>query len=182
MIIKLNEAKQLLQISQTDKTKDDVIEALIKPVQDFIINYCNNFFEKNDVWISGNYEFVANDKTVLCPDETFEDVVFARGMDILVEGSLNNDNIYEIKAIESGKITLKLNDDEPIYNEEGYFTITRVIFPKALKRTAAKLISFDMNKKISEGLTSESIGDYSAGFGSDYPESLLRELNTFRKI
>jgi len=182
MIVNLDEVKQLLNLSLTETSKDDVIESLIKPVQDFIVSYCNNSFENQEDYVAGLFQFVNSTDKIICPGESFSSVGFAKGMDVLVSGSINNDGIYEIKSISTGEIIVDLEDDEKIYDENAgrYITISRVKFPKALKRTAAKLISLDMNKSIGQGLKSESLGDYSASFGSDYPESLLRELNIYR--
>lgn len=182
MVTSVDKVKNYLNLSLNDTSRDGVINSLIKPVQNFIVSYCNNKFCNYNNYLTGAFQFIANGKKINLKGIS-NSIALSKGMDILIKGSLNNDGIYEIKSI-NGEIALKLADDELIYDEDAgnEIFIYRVVFPELLKLTAIKLIVFSMNKKIAEGLTSESIGDYSAGFSGDYPESLLRELNVYRKL
>lgn len=186
MILTVTKVKQMpsLNISLADSSRDTAIKSTIKQVQDFIINYCKNYFENENVYIAGLYQFVASGKKIICPGETFSDIGLAKGSDFLVEGSCNNDGIYEANEISVGSLIVNINDDEPLIDENlGYYvTITRVIFPPSVRRTASKMIAFDFNKAIAQGMTSETIADYSANFGDDYPKSILRELVPFRRL
>lgn len=55
-------------------------------------------------------------------------------------------------------------------------------FPAGLKLPAAKMIGIDLNKKILSGTQSESLGDHSISFTGDYPASILKALNLYRKV
>jgi hypothetical protein len=55
-----------------------------------------------------------------------------------------------------------------------------VDYPANLKIIAASMIQFHMNS--TAGKTSESIGDYSASYGSVYPDSINNKLNCYRKL
>jgi hypothetical protein len=55
-------------------------------------------------------------------------------------------------------------------------------FPDGLKLPVAKMIGIDLNKKILSGTQSESLGDHSISFTGDYPASILKTLNHYRKV
>lgn len=183
-IISTAEVKTLLQL--TDNSKDSFITADIPLVQQFIVDYCHNKFKVPDVYVvNGQLIFNANDKTIINDVDDFLYAGFKAGFDIVVEGSLNNDGIYTIKAVEQYKITLSDNDsivDESISDWVQWVRVSKVLFPIALKRTVAKMIAFDMNKKIGQGLRSESLGDHSESYSDDYPKPILNELRPYRKV
>lgn len=182
MVTSVDKVKNYLNLSLNDTSRDKVINSLIKPVQNFIVSYCNNKFCNYNNYLTGAFQFIANGKKINLKGVA-NSIALAKGMDILVKGSLNNDGIYEIKSI-NGEIAFKLADDEPIYDEDegNEIFIYRVVFPEVLKLTAIKLIVFSMNKKIAEGITSESISDYSVGVINEYPKALLTDLNIYRKL
>jgi hypothetical protein len=55
-------------------------------------------------------------------------------------------------------------------------------FPEGLKLPVAKMIGIDLNKKILSGTQAESLGDHSISFVGDYPVSILKALNLYRKV
>jgi len=185
MLIKLDEVKKLLSIDLEDSSKNDQIKLLISSIQDFIIEECgiNQFKDDRIQLSSSNISFASN--TILDSDSQFLESDFIDGLDIVVEDSLYNFGIYSILTAAAGTLTCNFTQDIKssfITEEAGEsITITRIVFPLALKRIIFKMIQFDMNKKIAEGLTSESIADYSSSFGiGDYPESLKKDLALYR--
>lgn len=54
-------------------------------------------------------------------------------------------------------------------------------FPDALKLPAAKMIKIELSK-LTPGVTSETIGRYSASYTDGYPKSVTDLLNPYRKV
>jgi hypothetical protein len=185
-IITLAETKTLLQI--TDASKDAIITALILPVQEFILSYCQKFKKTNVQYESSTISFVASSLKIIDTDAEFESDGFRADMDLIVEGSLLNDGVYKISVITETEITLELLEGQNLFDEdEGeWITITRVQFNPALKTTVAKMINLLMNKSVMIGIDSEHTGSYSVSFAGgadgDYPKNILNDLNAFRKI
>lgn len=183
-IISTAEVKTLLQLA--DNSKDSFLTADIPLVQQFIVDYCHNKFKVPDVFVvNGQLIFDASTNTITNDVDDFLYAGFKVGFDIIVEGSLNNDGIYTIKAVEQYKITLADSDlivDESISDWVQWVRVSKVQFPIALKRTVSKMISYDMNKKVGQGLRSESLGDHSESYTEDYPKSILNELRPYRKV
>ena len=209
-IITKNQAKVFLQIPTDDVSKDDIINKLILPVQEYIYNYCNNPFTLPDIWAQGSqiafhklYDpdgiphsgdeipFVitdANSQRDFTINSLAPGNCFQAGMDLYVENSRLNNGIYLIDRVEPKFIALKMLDgQEEQFWDEPYFrfiVLTAVKFPKALQFTAAKMIGHQMNKDFRAGKTSVHVGEWSEGYNSaaDYPASILRELNNYRRL
>lgn len=212
-ILTLDSAKSLLQIGINDTSKDVVIEALLPIIQKDIISYCkNDFRDKNaPIYSTSGYLKYPKDsrynyETLIPPygfcfssgisfsgsiisdsNNGFVNAGFNPGMDIAIEGSIN-DGVYQIKknsALSAGSMVLALEDDSPLETESAghYVLIARVKFPGELKLVAKQMLRFHLDKNAGSGKTSESIGDYSVGYGNtDYPQSILNALSRFRKF
>ena len=210
-IITKNQAKVLLQIPTDDVSLDDIINKLILPVQEFIYNYTNNPFILPDIWAQGSLISFHKKYTVIDPDTgqskdyTYAIVdedsqrdftinsqqpgnCFQSSMDLYVENSRLNNGIFFIKTVDPKIITLSMLDgqeeqfwDEPHFR---FIVLTAVKFPKALQFTAAKMIGHQLNKDFRAGKTSVHVGEWSESYNSkgDYPASLLRELNNYRRL
>jgi hypothetical protein len=179
------EIKTLLQISGS--AYDTLIDALIPAVQDFIVQYCNNNFINKNIYLNGSsISFIHNAETadtIMDEDENFVEALFADGMDILVEGSYNNDGMYLVGTVAAGTLTLDTGETLVTEDEGTAIRITRVVFPKALKLPFSKLIQFDLAKR-DKSITSFRLGDYSESYAGDgdYPPGLLKSLVFFRKL
>lgn len=185
MIATRSEIKTLLQIS--DSTKDTLIDALIPIVQDEIVEYCGNHFEKTIVMVNGqNYdagETVSFDSTAKTINDSENDMPFISGHDVYVSGSRYNDGHYSIVTASTG--TLIVSESLIDEAEGANVTIKLVIWPKALKMIVADMIQYKINGK-DAGVTSETVSgamglSFSQEIGS-YPQSLLNGLNKFRVV
>lgn len=190
MIISLDEVKGLLQIADSDTTKDGFITDIIPIVQDFVIKFTENSFEiLTDVVyrLSNTLSFEAgNPPKISDPQNQFITMGFASGIDIKVKGSKFNDNYYTIDSITDGVLSLSSSDiliNEPAHN---LFTIliTVVQFPKGIKLPVAKLIEFHLDKKKTSNVSSESLGDHSISYqaSGSYPKHLLDDLAQYRLV
>lgn len=186
MLITIDEVRSILLMDATDTTKDNQISTLIPLVQAYILDECDvrQFMDTRIQITASTLSFAG--ETILDSESQFIEALFADELEILVENSLYNDGVYTIKEAAAGVLTIDFSELESAsFNVEPageMITITRIILPLTLKRTAAKMIAFDMNKSIAKGLTSETISKYSASFGSDYPASISRELNSYRSL
>jgi Protein of unknown function (DUF2742). len=179
------EVKSILQIAEAVTTYDSFITALIPLIQDFIVfDHCKNDFRIDNIYVlSSDISFVSSSKKIIdSVNAPFVDAAFYAGMDILVVGSYHNDGIYSIatSGLAAGELTL--NESLIDEDENQFIEIYKVKFPAALKRTVAKMIQYDMNKKNFEGIASESLGSHSISFSGNYPQTLLDELNAYRKV
>lgn len=181
-IATLTDIKNILQI--TGSEKDSTITALLPVVQEFIVNQTNNDFSTELVYVSGtSLLFDAETKTIT--DEVSSDFItegFKAGMDICVTNSLFNDGHYSIATVEANKLTL----NESVIDEDSnqWIMISLVRFPKSLKLLAAQIISIVLNKALMNGISSESLGDWSTSYVAtgDFPKSVFTQLANFTKL
>jgi hypothetical protein len=182
VIITLNETKSLLQI--TDTTKDTLITNLIPIVEQAICDYCNNEFidEYFDYINSSSIIFESIDNSISL--NNISNYKFNVNDSIRIFNSLSNNQTFTIYSISTNSIIV--DDIDTIIDEnEGYpITLTRIIYPKPLKIIAFKMIDYNL-EKITPGLTSESIDDYSftiMELNECYPKNILAGLNKYRKL
>jgi hypothetical protein len=113
---------------------------------------------------------------------------FFAGMNFVVEGTLSNDRIYSIKnatKVLANKIEVDLPEGSYLNLETAsrYVLIVKINFPLDLLLTMKDMLKFNLDKKAGSGINSESLGDHSISYTStDYPESILRKLNRYRKF
>jgi len=115
-------------------------------------------------------------------EEAGENITITHGIDVRIDGSKRNDGLYKVKKVTSGR--LYLFDDEILIDEKkgslvSISIITGTKFPDGLKMPVAKLIGYSLSQK-DAGIESEKLGDYSVKFRTDYPESLLRDLEPWK--
>ena len=169
------EVKDILQISGTDK--DNAIETMIPIVRDFTIGYCNNKFLNENLYYTASTIGFYGDK-IVDSNSGFVTGGFSAGMDIRVYGSDNNDDSYRIKTITAGSIqTYDKMTTETVGNS---VTLYQVKYPKGLKLAVANMIGFQLNQ--TQGVSSETIGDYSVSYSGEYPKHLLEALRPYKKV
>ena len=188
-LITTAQARTLLQISGS--TYDTLIAAIIPPLQDFIVEYCNNPFHVSEKYIYASTISFADDDPDMINDSDsgFVDAGFTDGIDVHVENSEDNDGIYYVDTVTAGTLTLD-SAEELIVEDAGYaITITRVKFPKGLRLPTAQLIGYLMQKEKMNGISSKSLADYNVTFdGSSgnkiggFPAGLLADFASYRKI
>jgi len=188
MIITAAEVKSLLQISGS--AYDSFIDAMIPVVQDFVIQYTNNYFEilTDSVYRDTNtLSFVTGSPAKINDSQNkFVDMGFVAGIHIRVNGSKFNDGIYKVDSVSAR--TLTLSSDDSLTNEsedsEVVIKITVVQFPKGIQLPVAQLIGYNFEKRNMKGVQSERLGDHSISYqsGGGYPKSLLEGLNQYRNL
>lgn len=185
-LITKTEAKIILGLSLDDSSVDDQLNLLIQSVNDYVLSECDvrQFMDSRIQIFTDTISF--SGKTFLDSESQFLEADFVNSLDILVDGSLHNDGVYRVTSATAGVMTADFSEsDKDSFVTEAageLITITRLVFPRSLKRTIAKMLSFDMNPKIGQGITNESIGDYSVGFSGSYPEAIVKELNNYRSL
>jgi len=183
-IVTSDQVKTILQITGTDF--DTAIGALIPLVQKFILDYTKNEFRVPRKYItSTEFVFTHNDSaadTITDPDENFIDAGLTDGCHVIVSGSLDNDGVYKVATVVAGTLTLDASEVLTSESSDEYVRIQRVSFPDSLQLIAAKLIGFNLERGQTRGIKSEHIGSYSVQYSNEYPASLLKELNIYRKV
>jgi hypothetical protein len=187
MIATLDEIKLLLQI--TDSSQDALITALIPICEDYLIDYCNNSFLDNRVTVSGTDISFTTNNTI---DSTSDLVAayFSADMLINISGSILNEGVYTIASVSTNQI---LTTETTIVTEDNDtdITITRVVYPEALKQIISAMINESIGYgTATPGVDSESLGDYSISYaksrtgvtGGTWSDGIMQQLNIYRKV
>lgn len=157
-----SEVKVLLQIADTDTSKDDLIDSAILKVQDFIIRRINNFFVPDVYAFGAQISFASADHSINDLDLLLDVDGLAVDNDITILGSYQNGNkLFSIAQIAAGKITVnEAVIDEPSYGQ--VVTIQRVQFTQDIVLAATDFIAerFNTNRSV----RSHSLGDFSETF------------------
>jgi hypothetical protein len=185
-IITRTTAKTLLQISST--TYDTVIDALIPQLQNWVVEYLQNHFHVNDIYLTAStIAFVdSTTDTITDSDSGFVDADFTDSIDVEVEGSDRNDGIYAVDTVVAGTLTLASGETLTTEAAGESVTITRVKFPSAIQLGVSKLIGYHLDTKNYKGVQSESLADHSISYFQNstsvgYPDSILASLAPWRK-
>lgn len=186
-LITLDEVKGILQLTE-DQTYDETIETLIPFVTDQVVySICQNTFKNLKVYTyDSTISFDADNDKILDSNNNFIENDFISGIDIIVEGSLHNDGLYEVSEVAAGELTISF---EHTY-KNGLTTeaagesilITKVEYPSALKVPTAMLINYLINKDNLRGIKSESVISYSVTYLNDLPNNIKAPFNNFRKL
>lgn len=180
------EVKDLLQISV--RTYDELIDTLLPIVRDFVVyDLLQNTFKKRDVYIHSNtISFVPADKKIQDSASQFLLNKFTSGIDIIVEGSLSNDGLYEVKLAEAGALTLDFkNHVGGVLITEAAFEsvrITRIQYPPGLKIPVSQLFQHLISKDQLKGVQSESLGDYAVTYLDDLPKTLTSKFQKYKRL
>ena len=181
-IITRSEVKTLIQETGTDL--DDIIDALIPVVQNYLVE--NNYvvYKKTNIKIedSDALTFDADANTITDADEGFVTEEFAADMDILIEGSKANDGVHTIETVAAGTLTISsatsLMDEAA--NDEYPISIYHIQWIKGTQITVARMIYYDIKQMKKSGIQSESYGEMNVTFATinnrGYPMSLIGGL------
>jgi len=184
-LITHDEAIEILQLS-SNTDYDQLIKSMIPIVRDFIVDYTHNRFLSDHYIYAGTIAFVnAAPATITDSDSNFVESYLTYADDIHVGNSLYNDGYYAVASVAAGTITLA--NGETLNTEaaaEASPIIHEVKWPKGLKRIAARMIGYELQKNTDKGIASESIGGYSVSYSSTaaYPESIMSGLNIYRQM
>lgn len=181
MFIQVDEVRTYLRLKSNDNSKDSLIALLIPSVIAELASACGT--KDRVIRISTTSISFSEDKINISgldlPARGFNDK-----MEIKVTGSAANDGIYSVKSATSNYIQVYLSAGVSFIAENLGLSvlIEKISLPLGLKNTALEMVAYRMNTKIAEGVTSESIGRYSANYSSGYPDSITNTINKFRKV
>lgn len=186
MIINVGEVKEILNITET--TYDNVIANMIPLIQDDITEYCNTFFQDENIYlISTGFEFNATSTgydTIVDPDSNFLEYGFVSGIDICIEGGFSNVGIYETSTITANTITLKKSNVLIEYTNNLTTKISRVKWPISLKLYVSRLIWHNISQAKINGIKSKSLGPSSVVYDSvgagGYPANIMKGLDKYK--
>jgi hypothetical protein len=201
-LITRDEVKYLLNL--TDTTYDTRIDTLIPYVQDDVCQYLNTFFQDGYVHRESGSALVitrattttgtAAPDTITDNDSLFLQKGFLSNMDVAVEGGYSNVGVHHVVTAAAGTLTLSSTGAVITQNPNstsdnnyiGSIIVSRVNWPRALKRYAAQMIWHNIQKNKPSGAQSESIDDYSITYAplenGGYPEEVLSGLRKWRKV
>lgn len=196
-IITVTEVKNLLNI--TEATYDNQIARLIPYVQDDLVEYLNNYFQDHFVtresvsYISFVRSTTGSGDYIFDSDDRWTKNGFLSNIDVVVEGGYSNMGIHHVVTASTDTLTLSSSgevisqDPADSSNENliGNIRVSRVIWPKGLKRYAAQMIWYNIRRQKETGIQSESIDDYSVTYaplaGGGYPDNIMTGLKPYRR-
>ena len=186
-LITAAEVKRRLQISVS--TYDTLIDELLPEVRDYVVyDLCQNAFKhpKNIYIEATTISFDESDMQILDSDSNFVENDFTSDTDIIVEGSISNDGLYEIDTAAAASLTLQFdNHPNGTLTDEAageVVRITRVDFRRGLKLAVAQLFSHLLDQSQLKGLASEQTGNYAVTFLNDIPKTLQKKFQPFKRL
>ncbi len=132
-----------------------------------ILKYIRNYFE-----ISSVESEEITTTGVIVPDGT----EFKQGQYVLIKQSILNDGVYQITAIAGNELKIT-----GLSAEAGNFQIYGLAIPKELIEIALEIEA----EGSSEGVASESLGDYSVSYtdgNSSWKTRYKTRLNDYRRL
>ncbi len=200
-LITKDEVKYLLNL--TDTTYDTRIETLIPYVQDDIVTYLNTLFQDGYIYRESGSAIVitrgstttgtADPDEITDSDSYFLQKGFRSNMDIALEGGYSNVGVHHVVTAAAGTLTLSstgaVESQNPNSTSEnnyiGTLRVSKVNWPKALKRYAAQMIWHNIQRNKPSGALSETIDDYSITYAplenGGYPPEVLAGLKKYKK-
>jgi len=178
-LITSTELKAQLGITGTDY--DAAITQILLFLPDWVVDFCNNHFINPNLYLIGS-GISFSTSTISDSDSGFTDAGFVSAMDIYVHGSQSNDGHYLISgtAVTSSAIVVS-NKTFTTETALNLITLYQVQFPVGLKLVVSNIVGYLLTQGKNQGISNESIGDYSVGYLSDLPESIIKQLKPYRK-
>jgi hypothetical protein len=186
-------------LRETSTTYDTLIAVYIPLVEDDICEYLNNWFRDRVIFVEsgsglaftrGNTATATTQADYITDDnDRFSTAGFAVGMDVVIDGGSNYGK-YKIKTLTTAVMTITdtgefiSQDQDASYHSVGRIRISRIVWPKALKPIAAKMIWYQIDDNKPKGAISERIDDYSVTFAGAraYPSQLLSQLDKWKMV
>jgi len=192
MIATRAEVKEFLQIPALTTTYDTLIDSLIPVTQEWLFNYCQNWFEvaTDTIYLtSTTISFADTDPdTILDSDNNFVDAGFIDGMHIKITGSLYNDGVYEVNTVVAGTITLVSTEKLTTEDQAQNVSITVVNFPLGIKLGFKAIIGEELKADFTSGenVISENVGNTTFTYSGSkvkgsYPNELLSLLSPYKR-
>ena len=183
MIITTEIVKNILGITTTKH--DNQINALIPVVQYHVIEYLNDHFEilTDRIYNESNtISFTASEVSPSINDSQNKFITngFVKGLHCRAFNSKFNDNIFEIKDVEAGKLIVDLTPKilDEANDSQVVIRITLVRFPEGIQFPVARLIGSQLFTKFGVTVSSERFDDYSVSYSY---QDLLKGLDIYRK-
>ncbi len=185
------EVKVRLNIAAATTTYDDLIDAMIVDLVDWLPNYLNNHFTNPNLYYQAStlsFDTLTITDTAL----QFIEEGFVDDMDIYVAASDSNDGHYTLDTVAAG--TMSTVNDHTFTIEAARDSspfIFQVQFPKGLKSIVSNMIKYQIDQSNGGGAKSEKIGNYSISYGetpfagsgaSAYPSNIIGSLTPYRKL
>lgn len=192
MIATRAEVKEFLQIPALTTTYDTLIDSLIPVTQEWLFDYCNNWFEvgTDTLYLTSiTISFSDSDPdTILDSDNNFVNAGFVDGMHIRIKGSLYNNGVYEVDTVVAGTITLVSTETLTTEDQAQNVTITVVNFPQGLKLGFKAIVGEELKADFTAGekVLSENVGNTTFSYGGSkvkgsYPKELLSLLSPYKR-
>ena len=185
-LLTVTEVKAILNI--TVSTWDTQLGILLPFVQDQVVfSLTQNTFSHPDIrMLSTTLTFSNSAGTIVDSNAQFLISKFKGVQDILVSGSLYNNELLETSAITAGTMTLNFANlvNQTLKDEVAgqIVTIKAVQFPRNLKLTTARWINYLIQKDNLKGIKSESVMSYSVTFLNEMPKSIKDEYASYKKL
>ena len=188
----ITQAEVKTRLGITGTSQDNLIDAMILDITDWLPDYLNNPFINPNLYYSASTISFAT-LTITDTADGFVDAGFVNGMDIWVNCSDSNNGHYEINTADTDELLVVDNGQAFTIEAAGDATpyIYQVQYPQGLKSIVANMIKFQINQTVGGDAKSEKIGDYSvtykdtafAGAGaSAYPTNIIGSLKPYRKL
>ncbi len=187
----ITKAEVKLRLGISDTTQDDLIDALIIDIRDWLPDYLHNpFTNPNLTYTASTISF----SSITISDSAEQLIIegFVTGMDIYVSGSLHNDNFYEIaNVVGAGSMTISSDTFTVEAAGTASPTIYQVLYPSGLKTAVSNMIRWQLNEQVNQNIAGEKIGNYSVSYkdtlalgegAAAYPSSILGQLAPYRKL
>jgi len=185
-LLTVTEVKAILNI--TVSTWDTQLGILLPFVQDQVVfSLTQNTFSHPDIRMySTTLTFANSGGTIIDSNAQFVINNFIDGQDILVSGSLYNNELLEINTAVAGTITCNFANlvNQSLVDEVAgqAVTIQAVQFPRNLKLTTARWMNYLIQKDNLKGIKSESVMSYSVTFLNEMPKSIKDEYASYKKL
>jgi hypothetical protein len=180
---------QVTVLSDTTMTVGTIIAMdLIGEIREQINLLTNNYFT-SELYVQNTMTFNKTARTIISGD-SFEEFGFAAADEIYIANSYRNDGYYTVASVVGETLTLA-SGDSVISELSGRSVLISVVqWPRAIKKAAALMISYDwdIRKRNAKGLTSRTLGPLTEHYalggsvdnGSAYPKEITDLLIPYR--
>ena len=184
MILNTVEIKNYLGITSNDY--DSRIELFREPSHNFLIDYCKNelhnlFLDDYIYCNSTDFVFTASGKTVYAEGtELFTDNPFQVSDYVYIDGSANNNGMFQLSAVTADTLTFSSDDTIVTEDSDLDITISKMNIPGIFKLVFAQLVWENVTRiKNINNVKSESLGPHSRVYGNNmnaYSDTILNKL------
>lgn len=201
MFATLAECKSILNI--TDTTYDVRMTQQLPIIRQRIVDLCNKDFRFQNTYlnrtsnvyytfngkqvsVSSYFTYAKTAQTITCTNDDIDLRLYIQApSDLLIEGTVLNNGYVSVKTVAEHVITTEAG--QFFYDEVAPLSsMVLVNFPITMKDVVAEMLFYDVVRpKGNAGISSESIGGYSASYRGDtgrfgYPVEIISKLNPYK--